>query len=92
MCNENGTCYCNQTSLGDCFVLGNNPCQLNDCYQYMQEQGTCRKGTKAEVSPFYSASSSSISEPLTSTLWSHTGLQFSLGGGGGVNLKGCGII
>ena len=46
MCNENGTCYCNQTSLGDCFVLRNNSCQLKDCYQYIQEQGTCRKDTR----------------------------------------------
>ena len=49
VCGENGTCYCNQTSLGDCFVLRNNSCQLNDCYQYMQEQGTCRKGTKSRT-------------------------------------------
>ena len=49
VCDENGTCYCNQTTLGDCFVLINNSCQLNRCYEYMSEQGTCRKGTRSRT-------------------------------------------
>ena len=46
---EDGQCYCNQTTLGDCFVLKNNSCQLNKCYEYMPEEGTCRKGTKSRT-------------------------------------------
>ena len=49
VCGEDGLCYCNQTTLGDCFVLRNNSCQLNECYEYMSERGTCRRGTKSRT-------------------------------------------
>ena len=49
VCGENGTCYCNQSTLGDCFVLRDNFCQVNECYEYMAEQETCRKGTRSRT-------------------------------------------
>lgn len=49
VCGEDGICYCNQTTLGDCFVLRNNSCQENTCYKYMPELGTCRKGTRSRT-------------------------------------------
>ena len=50
VCGDDGVCYCNQTTLGDCFILlTNNSCQLNKCYQYMSEEGTCRRGTKSRT-------------------------------------------
>lgn len=45
----NGSCYCNETTLGDCFIVRNNSCVLNTCYTYMSDQGTCRKGTKSRT-------------------------------------------
>lgn len=47
----NGSCYCNETSLGDCFDLltMNNTCVLNECYEYFPEEMSCRRGTRSRT-------------------------------------------
>ena len=47
----NGSCYCNGTSLGECFSFSseNKSCVLNTCYEYLPEQTMCRKGTKSRT-------------------------------------------
>ena len=46
----NGTCYCNQTTLGDCFFLtANNTCEESMCYSYRADDGMCVKGTRSRT-------------------------------------------
>ena len=46
----NGSCYCNETSLGECFTLSSmNTCVETTCYTYLPEEMTCRKGTKSRT-------------------------------------------
>ena len=45
----NGSCYCNDTTLGDCFELINGTCQLSQCYQYFPDGMVCRKGTRSRL-------------------------------------------
>ena len=46
----NGSCSCNETTLGDCFELTiNGTCKERRCYQYLADQMICRKGTQSRT-------------------------------------------
>ena len=46
----NGSCYCNETTLGECFFISSmNTCNLTTCYHYIPEEMMCRKGTKSRT-------------------------------------------
>lgn len=45
-----GICYCNQSTLGDCFTLNEtNYCVETRCYSYQQKEGTCRFGRRRRL-------------------------------------------
>lgn len=45
-----GICYCNQSTLGDCFTLNDdNYCVEAECYTYQEEKGTCRFGRRRKL-------------------------------------------
>ena len=50
-CNSTtGVCLCNETTLGECFMLDeSNYCIESHCYSYQEVDGTCRKGHRSRT-------------------------------------------
>lgn len=51
-CNEtSGICYCNQSTLDNCFTLNesDNYCVQTWCYSYQPDKGTCRFGRRRRL-------------------------------------------